>query len=85
MLLHAQENNPQAIEEVREYLRLSALKSQPVVLHEMLEKRLAQRPYGWPESEVLLLMARLVVLGEVSLMMDSALLPLDVRLSQMGR
>ena len=77
LFLQARENNPQALEEMREYLRLSALKSQPVVLHEMLEKRFALRPYGWPEGEVLLLLARLTVLGEVSLMMDSAFLPLD--------
>src|SRR4029077_3510491 len=35
------------------------------------------RPYGWPEEEVLLLLARLVVLSEISLMMDSTLLPID--------
>ena len=35
------------------------------------------RPYGWPDEEVLLLVARLLVLGEISLMMDGALVPLD--------
>ena len=43
----------------------------------MIEKRYALRPYGWPDEEVLLLVARLLVLGEISLMMDGALLPLD--------
>ena len=43
----------------------------------MIEKRYAVRPYGWPDQEVLLLLARLLVLGDISLMMDGALLPLD--------
>ena len=48
-----------------------------MVLHEMIEKRYAVRPYGWPTEEVLLLLARLLVLGDISLMMDGALLPVD--------
>ena len=43
----------------------------------MLEKRYALRPYGWPDEEVLLLLARLIVLSEINLMMDSTLLPID--------
>jgi hypothetical protein len=53
------------------------MKSQQVVLHDMLEKRYALRPYGSPDDEVLLLLARLIVLSEVNLMMDSTLLPID--------
>ena len=41
----------------------------------MIEKRYSLRPYGWPDEEVLLLVARLLVLGEISLMMDGALVP----------
>ena len=68
------ENNPDAIEDLRNYLQLSAMKSQQVVLHDMLEKRYSLRPYGWPDEEVLLLgLARLIVLGEINLMMDSVL------------
>jgi hypothetical protein len=70
-------NNPEALEDLRSYLHLCSLKSQQVVLHDMLEKRYSLRPYGWPDEEVLLLLARLFVLSEVSLMMDSTLLPID--------
>jgi hypothetical protein len=48
-----------------------------IVLHDMLEKRYSLRPYGWPDEELLILLARLLVLGEISLMMDGALVPLD--------
>ncbi len=76
-ILQAGENNPEALNELRNYLQLSTMKSQTVVLHDMLEKRYSLRPFGWPENEVLLLLSRLVVLGEINLIMDSALLPID--------
>src|ERR1019366_2292203 len=76
LLFQAGENNPQALEDIRSYLQLCAMKSQQVVLHDMLEKRYALRPYGWPDEEVLLLLARLFVLSEINLMMDSTLLPI---------
>ncbi|WLD11905.1 BREX system P-loop protein BrxC [Planctellipticum variicoloris] len=77
LLFQKGENNPEALEDLRSYLQLCAMKSQQVVLHDMLEKRYSVRPYGWPEEEVLLLLARLVVLSEVNLLMDSVLLPVD--------
>ena len=48
-----------------------------VILQDMIEKRYSLRPYGWPEDEVVMLTARLLVLGEISLMMEGALVPLD--------
>ncbi len=77
LLLQTGENNPEALEDLRSYLQLCSMKSQQVVLHDMLEKRYSLRPYGWPDEEVLLLLARLIVLSEINLMMDSALLPID--------
>lgn len=77
LLFQTGENNPEALDDLRGYLQLCSLRSQPVVLHDLLEKRYALRPYGWPEEEVLLLVARLVVLSEISLMMDATLLPID--------
>ena len=77
LLVQTGENNPEALEDLRSYLQLCSMKSQQVVLHDMLEKRYSVRPYGWPDEEVLLLLARLVVLSEISLMMDSTLLPID--------
>ena len=77
LLFQTGENNPEALEDLRGYLHLCSMKSQQVVLHDMLEKRYSLRPYGWPDDEVLLLLARLIVLSEVSLVMDAALLPTD--------
>ena len=77
LLLQTGEHNAEALDDLRSYLHLSSIKSQPVVLHDMLEKRYAVRPYGWPDEEVLLLLARLIVLGEISLILDSTVLPID--------
>ncbi len=77
LLFQTGENNPEALEDLRSYLQLCSMKSHQVVLHDMLEKRYALRPYGWPDEEVLLLLARLIVLSEINLMMDSTLLPID--------
>src|SRR5262249_40081413 len=61
LLFEKGDNNPEAIEDLRSYLQLCAIKSQQVVLHDMLEKRYSLRPYGWPDEETLLLLARLIV------------------------
>ncbi len=77
LALDLEEGNRQAVEDLRNYIGLMAASNRQVVLHEMIEKKYAIRPYGWPDDEVLLLVARLLVLGEISLMMDGALVPID--------
>lgn len=77
LLFQTGENNPEALEDLRSYLQLCALKGQSVVLHDLLEKRYSLRPYGWPDDEVLLLVARLLVLSEINLVMDSTILPIE--------
>lgn len=66
--LDGDEGNPQAVRELRDYLGLIAAKGK-ILLSDLVE-RFTGRPYGWPEWEVILLVARLVVAGEIRLMMD---------------
>jgi hypothetical protein len=76
--LSTPEGNPEALNDLREYLRLSALRNQQIVLYDLINKRYGDRPYGWPELEVVLLVARLVVLKEVELMdVSKVLISLD--------
>jgi hypothetical protein len=77
LAIQREEGNKQAIDDVRNYVQLCATASRQVVLSDMIEKRYALRPYGWPDDEVLILVARLLVLGEISLMMDGALIQID--------
>lgn len=69
-------SNSKAMEEMREYVTLSDRANHPVVLFDMLE-RFGRRPYGWNEDESLILIASLMVLGEVQLVMNGAPITID--------
>lgn len=75
--LSGPDSNNQALEDLREYIRLCAQTNKDIVLSDLIEKRYARIPYGWPELEVVLLVATLAVLKEVELQVDRAALPLD--------
>ena len=77
LALNLEENNPQAIDDLRNYIELCDLKHHSIIIHDMIEKRYSLRPYGWPDLEVILLLCRLIALGEVSLRMEGDTLPLD--------
>jgi len=69
------ENNPLATQDLREYLELCARTSRKVVLHDMINERFGHRPYGWPELEVVLLLTRLYVAGEIQFLAGGAAIP----------
>ena len=75
--LEAGQGNSQALDEVQGYVNLMASANKQVVLEDMVEARFGRRPYGWPEWEVVLLVARLVRKGDISLVMDGATLSTD--------
>lgn len=75
--LKMQDSNAQAVQDVRNYVELCAKTSRQIVLFEAIQSRYAKRPYGWPELETALLVADLMVLGEISLVMDGGTIPLD--------
>ena len=77
LTLATPEANTEALEDLREYIRLCTLTNKQIVLHELIEKRYGGRPYGWPELEVVLLVARLAVLKEINLLVNSAPLHLE--------
>lgn len=68
--LDGEEGNPQAVKELRDYLALVSSKGK-ILLSDLVE-RFEGRPYGWPEWEIILLIARLVMAGEIRLMLDGA-------------
>ena len=68
--------NDKALEEIRDYINLSDKASHSVVLFDMLD-RYEKRPYGWSNDEVLILVARLLVLGEIQLVMNGAPLAIE--------
>lgn len=68
--------NERALEECRDFINLSDKANHPVVLFEMIEK-FEKRPYGWPDAESLILIARLLVLGEIQLVTNGAPITID--------
>lgn len=65
--------NELAVKEVKQYIDLSTSNNQKVLLHELVE-RFARKPYGWGEWEIILLVARLFMAGDLNLMSDGAAL-----------
>lgn len=61
------EANPRALKEVSQHIELLAGQSRRIVLHDLAETHYGRRPYGWPEWETVLLIVRLMLKGEVSL------------------
>jgi hypothetical protein len=77
LAIQTEEGNPQAIQELRDYLRLCNQTSKTVILHDLVEDRFSGRPYGWPSFETILLVARLVVIGEIHLVRAGAKIPIE--------
>lgn len=75
--LETADANKKALDDLRTYVDLCARTNRTIVLRELIEKRYGRQPYGWPELEVVLLVAKLAVLKQINLVMDSAPLPLD--------
>ncbi len=65
------EANPEAVKEVRDYLSLAA-SAQRVLLSDVI-KRFVAMPFGWkPESEIVLIVARLFMAGEIKLSFEGS-------------
>ncbi len=67
-------SNPRAIEDLRQYMELATRAHKQILLSELIQKRYANRPYGWPNLEVVLLLARLYAAGEIRFQMAGTLL-----------
>ncbi len=77
MALDTPEANTEALDDLREHIRLCVMTNKQIVLYELIDKPYGGRPYGWPELEVVLLVARLAVLKEINLIVNAAPLQLD--------
>lgn len=65
------EANPRALKAVSQQIELLASQSRRIVLHDLVEGHFGRRPYGWPEWETVLLIVRLLMKGEVSLVYEA--------------
>jgi hypothetical protein len=65
--LEGGEANSEALKEVINYVTLIDSKNHKVVLYDLVSDRFGRRPYGWHDWESVLLVVRLVMMGELSL------------------
>ena len=63
--------NPEALREVREHIKLLVAKNRPVIVSDIVEQ-FSKQPYGWPEWEIVLLVARLFMARELNIIQDGA-------------
>ena len=71
LALGGEEGNPLALNEMREYLQLKASQSR-VMLSDVVD-RFSGAPWGWkPEWEIVLLIARLFMAGEIKLVSENS-------------
>ncbi|MDB9704334.1 BREX system P-loop protein BrxC [Rhodospirillales bacterium] len=75
--LEGGEANSEALQEVINYVSLMDSKNHKVVLYDLVSDRFSRRPYGWHDWESVLLVVRLVMMGELSLTGSGGTLPTD--------
>lgn len=63
--LDGEDGNPQAVKEVDQFITLKASGDSTLMVTDIVDQ-FGKRPYGWPEMEVLLILARLAVLGRIT-------------------
>lgn len=73
--LNAPESNANAMREVDEFVQLKVNRNQTVFAADIVE-RFKRRPFGWPNNEILLLIARLGLSGKITFNMNG---PLSLR------
>ncbi len=60
------DNNPLAVKEIREHIALCSMQSRQIVMNEIID-RFGARPYGWNEWETVLIIVKILCLGEIQL------------------
>jgi hypothetical protein len=69
LVLEFAKEETQDIKEVRTFIDLKTASNKSIVLDELV-KHFAKRPYGWPEFQVVILIAKIFVASKVSLIVD---------------
>jgi hypothetical protein len=71
LMLEFANKEPLDIKEVKIYIELRLLGNPPVILSELVH-HFAKRPYGWGELQTVVLVAKIFMSGNISLVMDSS-------------
>jgi len=69
LVLEFAQGETQDIKEIRMFIELKHASNKAIILDELV-KHFAKRPYGWPEFQVVILVARFFMGGKISLIED---------------
>jgi len=76
LVLDSEEGNPKATRDVEQYISLRTSANDRLLVSDIVE-RFSKRPYGWPDNEILLILARLAAAGRLTFHAGGPALPLD--------
>jgi len=76
LTLDGEAGNPKATKDVEQYIGLRASGNDRLLVSDIVE-RFSKRPYGWPDNEILLVLARLAAAGRLTFHAGGPALPLD--------
>ncbi len=69
------QTNPKALQEVEQYIALRARGTERILVSDVVD-RFAKRPYGRPDTEILLLVGQAAAMGRISLQLNGGTLQL---------
>lgn len=75
LTLDGEAGNPKATKDVEQYIGLRASGNDRLLVSDIVE-RFSKRPYGWPDNEILLVLARLAAAGRMTFHAGAGPLPL---------
>ena len=71
LMMDFEKAEPTDIKEVRTFIDLKTASNQPIILSDLVN-HFAKRPYGWGDLQVVILIAKLFMSGNINLILDSS-------------
>lgn len=84
LTLDGEQGNPLAHKEVEQYVSLRTSANDRVLVSDIVE-RFTARPFGWPDMEILIILARLAAMGKVSFHTDGPSLALPAAFEYLSK
>ena len=69
LMMDFEKAEPSDIKEIRTFIELKTASHQPIILSDLVH-HFAQRPYGWGDLQVVVLIAKLFMSGSINLVLD---------------